>query len=377
MVNGLEFWKREDIISDFKEKKRRVMEFLDRSGNDALIIGRQDNFSWYTCGGHNRVVITTEAGVMLLVITKQKTYGIAKTMDSTWIFDDMLNDLGIEPVVLKWYEENCEEKASELIKGMKAVSDVSVEGARLAVDEIYKLHYPLTEIEIEKCRWIGRKTDELLNKIANQIKPGMTEKDIEAMIKSEYGQYDLIPEVVLVGSDERIAKYRHPNPSDKKVEKTVLLHPAVKKWGLHANVTRMVYFGDKLPEELNKKYDGVNLMQAATFSMLIPGNDFAGIFETRKQIYKDLGFEDEWRYHFPGGITGYLLCDASVCSNKTAVVSENQAFDWFITIAGVKVEELALTTKNGVEVVSVTGAWPVKEYSFNGQSFLLPQIMLK
>ncbi len=376
MTCSPEFFKREDIIADYNEKRRRVIEYLDRTGNDALVIGRQDNFSWYTCGGHNRVVINTETGVMLLVITRQKTYGIARTMD-TWVYDDMLDGFDIEPVFLRWYEESCEEKAADLIKGLKAVSDVPVNGARLAVDEIYKLHYPLTELEIEKCRWIGRKTDDLLNKIANQIKPGMTEKCIEAMIKAEYAQYDLIPEVVLVGSDERILKYRHPNPSEKKVEKTVLLHPAVKKWGLHANVTRMVYFGDKLPEELNRKYDAVNFMQAATFSMLIPGNDFSGIFEVRKQIYKDLGFEDEWRNHFPGGITGYLLCDASVCSNKTAVISENQAYDWFITITGVKVEELALTTKSGVEVASATGIWPVREYSYNGQSFLLPEIMLK
>lgn len=364
-------------LLDYREKQKRVHEFLDSTGNDALIIGRQDNFSWYTCGGHNRVVIASETGFMLLVITRDKTYGIAHKMDSSWVFDDMLQGMDIEPVILGWFEESREQKAAELVKGLKAVSDIPLEGVKLAPGEIYKLHYPLTDSEVEKCRWIGSKTDELLMVIAGQISVGMTEKEIEAIIKCEYAKYDMIPEVVLVGSDERISKYRHPNPSDKKAEKLVLIHPAVRRWGLHANVTRMIYFGDKLPEDLSRKYEALNLMQAAAMSMMVPGEKFSRVLDERKKLYKETGFEDEWKNHFPGGITGYLLCDASVCTNPEAVVSVNQAYDWFITVTGAKIEELGLSTPKGPEVVSATGKWPVKKYGYNGMEFMLPQILLK
>lgn len=39
-------------------------------------------------------------------------------------------------------------------------------------------------------------------------------------------------------------------------------------------------------------------------------------------------------------------------------VSINQAYDWFITITGVKVEELSINANNNIEVTSVNGAWP-------------------
>lgn len=364
-------------ILEVKEKERRVREFLDKNGYEAIVIGRQDNFAWYTCGGNNRVIITSENGFEYLVITKDKTYCIAHVMDGPRVFDDELQGLEIEPVFLKWYEQSWSEKAAQLTGGLRTISDVPVEGADVNPAEIYKLHYPLTGQEIEKCRWIGNKTEEIIRKVADEVKPGMTEHEIEAMFLYEYGKYNMTPEVLLVGSDERIPKYRHPNPSDKKVEKLVLLHPAVKKWGLHANVTRMMYFGDKLPEDIMKKYEAVNMLQAQAISMCIPGEKFHRILDVRKQLLNEWGYGDEWEKHFPGGITGYLLCDASVCGKPDTEVVLNQAYDWFITITGVKVEELSINTAKGREVVSATGKWPMKDYSYNGQVFKLPEILLK
>ena len=364
-------------LPEVREKERRVREFLDKSGYEAMVIGRQDNFAWFTCGGNNRVVTTSENGFAWLVITKNNIYCIAHVMDGPRIFHEELQGLEIEPVFLKWYEDSYAGKAAQLIKGMRTISDVPAEGAELAVAEIYKLHYPLMEQEIGKLRWIGAKTEEIIRKVADDVKPGMTEHEIEAMFLYEYGRINATPEVLLIGSDERIAAYRHPNPSDKKVQKMVLLHPAMRKWGLHANVTRMMYFGDTLPEDVKNKYEMVNILQAQAISMCIPGEKFHRILDVRKELLEAAGYGDEWEKHFPGGITGYLLCDASVCGKCDTEVALNQAYDWFITITGVKAEELSINTVEGREVLSATGRWPVKEYSFNGQSFKLPEILMK
>ncbi len=364
-------------VSEVKEKEGRVRAFFDKSGYEAMVIGRQDNFAWYTCGGNNRVVITSEAGFTLLVITKNQTYGIAQVMDGPRVFDEELQGLDIQPVFLKWYEQGREEKAAEITRGLKTISDIPMEGADYAPDEIYKLHYPMTEKEMEKCRWIGSKSEEIIRKVAGEIKPGMTEHEIEAMFLCEYGRLNMTAEVLLIGSDERIAKYRHPNPSGKRIERFVMLHSAVKKWGLHANVSRMVYFGDAVPEEIGEKYEAVCRIEAAAICMCSPGTRFAEILEVEKQIYKETGFEKEAENHFLGGITGYLLANPALCKDPEAVVSVNQAYDWFITITGTKVEELSLLTGKGVEVASSCGNWPVKEYSWKGKTVNLPQILQK
>lgn len=363
-------------IQEVKLKQDRVRAYLKESGYETMIIGRQDNFAWFTDGGNNKV-ICSEVGFSILVITQSHTSLVAQVMDGRRVMEEELIGLDIEYVPLHWYEASREEKAMKMVEGKRVISDIFIQGTDYLPRDIYKLHYPLTDKELQKLRWLGITTEEILWQVANEIKPDMTEHEIEAMFLYAYGKKNIQCDVLLIGSDERIFKYRHPNPSDKKVDKYVLLHPAVKKWGLHANVTRMVYFGDSLPMEIDKKYNAVNQIQAAVMSMCEPGIRFESILQEQKRLYKELGFEEEWRNHYQGGITGYLVCDPTLSMNTKEEVQVNQAFDWFITITGAKVEELSICLEKGFEIPSVAGFWPTKSYSHGKKEFSLPAILTR
>ncbi|MCX7841992.1 MAG: M24 family metallopeptidase [Clostridia bacterium] len=364
-------------VNEVNFKIDKVRKYLEANNYDAMIIGRQDNFAWITDGGDNRVIISTEYGFGVIVVTKDKKYLVAQVMDGSRIMEDELAGLDFEYVPLRWYEQSREEKAVELVMGGRIISDMPIKGTEFLPREFFKLQYPLTQKEIEKLRWLGAKTEEIIAKVAAEVRPGMTEYEVAAMFLYEYGRYNIYQDVLLIGSDERISKYRHPNPSDKKIDKYVLLHPAVKKWGLHANVTRLVYFGDRVPAEISTKYDAVSTIEAAVISMCTTGTRFSDILDEQKRLYKELGFEEEWRYHYQGGVTGYVVGDASLCLNPENVVLPNQAYDWFITITGVKVEELTIGNGSSQEVVSVSGNWPVKEYNYKDKKISLPDILLK
>lgn len=360
--------------ADFREKLQRVRTFFTETGRGALIIGRRDNFAWFTGGGDNTVVRNSELGFSLLVITETSVIHVAQVMDGPRILDEELQGLDAEPVFLRWYEHSREQRAAELVKGLKAVSDIPIEGAAYLPKEVARLHYPLTAAEIEKCRIIGRKTEEIIAKVAASISPGMREREVEGMFLAEYAHEGMSCDVLLIGSDERIGKYRHPSPSDKAIDRLVLLHPAVRKWGLHANVTRMLYFGDRVPSEVAARYDAACRIETAAVSLCIPGRKFSEILEVEKRIYGETGFPEEWRNHYQGGITGYILADPTLCVDPDAVVRPNQAFDWFITITGAKVEELSISGTRP-EVLSACGAWPLKKYAHNGMELHLPEIL--
>jgi Xaa-Pro aminopeptidase len=149
----------------------------------------------------------------------------------------------------------------------------------------------------------------------------------------------------------------------------------VRKDGLHANVTRMVHFGAQIPHDTLDRYEAACKVEAAAICHCVPGTRFCDILEQQKQAYQGCGYPEEWRNHFQGGITGYLLVDSTQCLDQQAKVVANQAFDWFVTITGVKVEELTLTTSQGPEVVSMSGLWPAKEYEANGRKIPLAQIL--
>jgi len=365
------------IPEEIREKLQRIRVFLEQKGYGALILGRRDNFAWFTGGGDSTVIRSSEIGFALLVITMDAVHFVAQTMDGPRILDEEMQGMQVEPAFLRWHDETREEKALGLAKGLKVVSDIPLTGGTMAPAEIARLHYPLTEGEMERCRQLGAKTERIIASVAAELRPGMTEREVEAMFLGEYAREGMTCDVLLIGSDERIAKYRHPSPTEKRIERIVILHPAVRMGGLHANVTRMVWFGDRVPEETARKYEAASRIEAAAVSLCTPGRTFASILEAQKNLYRETGFEEEWHNHYQGGITGYLLAEPTLCMDPAAVVSPNQAFDWFITITGVKVEELSLTGRKGPEVVSVSGRWPVRTYEYDGRSFELPAILMK
>jgi len=114
--------------------------------------------------------------------------------------------------------------------------------------------------------------------------------------------------------------------------------------------------------------------QRAAVSMSVPGRAFGDILEVQKEIYRETGFAEEWRNHYQGGITGYILADPTLCVDPDAVVSPGQVFDWFVTITGAKVEELSISGARP-EVLSARGAWPTKTYTWGDTALQLPQIL--
>jgi len=360
-------------LKDFEEKKRRLRQFMAENGYDYTILARRDNFAWFTGGGDSKVLRNSDTGFGILVISRENVYFIAQFMDMARIADDELTGLDIEKITLKWQDASREEAALGLCRGGKVAADFDWPGADNRLKDLVQLHYPFTDLEIERYTRVGALCDKMLKAVADRIHPGMTEHEIEAEILFEYGKENMTPKVLLVGSDERIAKYRHPNASPKKVEKLVLLHPGAEKWGLHANITRMVYFGDKLPEDLQHKYDLLNLCEAQAMAMCRPGVRYHDILEERRRIFRESGCEEEFFNHYPGVITGYYFVDAQPIINNEAVV-ERIAYDWFITVTGAKVEELSISDPKGAKLLSATGVWPVKEYCYKGFKYNLPII---
>jgi len=56
--------------------------------------------------------------------------------------------------------------------------------------------------------------------------------------------------------------------------------------------------------EVEKKYEAACQIATAALSMCIPGTRFIDILEIQKDIYKEFGYEDEWKNHYQGGVTG-------------------------------------------------------------------------
>jgi antitoxin VapB len=364
----------QEIQADVRVKEERLRTFLEREGLGAIVIGRQDHFAWLTCGGDSRVVTTSETGAALAVVTQERKYLLSYTMDGRRMLEEQAVNQGFEPVILRWHDSSLEAEAVRLAGTVPIGADLALAGALPCARKLNDLHYPLTDLELRRCRWVGSRSSAILLSVASWIEPGISEQEVAARLLYEFALSGMTIDVLITGFDDRVTRYRHPLPTGRRLERYALLHPAARRWGLHANVTRLVHFGP-MAAHARKAIDAVIRIGAEVLAMLRPGLRFAEMLEVQKRLYRELGFGEEWRQHFQGGITGYTLADPTLCLDEFAVVRERQAFDYFITITGAKFEELTLLTEAGPEIASLDSGWPRKIVKTHQGPITVPDVL--
>lgn len=346
----------ERVLEDSREKHKRIRAFLEESGFTGTVITTREHFAWVTSGGNNVLLRNTSLGAGSIVITKDKQFLVAHSMDAERLHQEQAAGQGYELVVMRWYEGDIREKAAKLA-GKNPASDTDFPGTTNTYTDFVDLHYPMTELEVERERWIGRAVDTLFTGFAKTVNPGEAEKEIASRFHCLHLQNGFEVDVLIVGADERCFQFRHPLPTINKLDKYLMLHTVARRWGLHCNLTRFVNFGEP-PEKVTKVYDAAANVAARVLLSLEPGVRFSDILAWEKRWYAEQGYPEEWRNHFQGGPTGYVIADAARCFTDN-VVQVNQPYEWFITVTGAKMGELSLLTRDGMEIPSLDQSeWP-------------------
>jgi len=377
----LETWERDlpagqddpRVCENAEARRQLVRAWLVEHDLDSLLISRRDNFAWLTIGGDNHVLKNTELGAGHLLITRDRHYLLSYSMDNLRILEEEIPGQGYEPVYMHWYEGDPRQLAAAL-GGRRIAADTLFPGTQDMSIEIGRLHSPLTVLEFQRARWLGRQSALLLEAVAGWVRPGMLEVEIARAIRAVYALYGMELDVVLTGSDARLGKYWHALPSRKPVEKHFSMHPAARRWGLYANVNRAVCFGSP-PEQLRRAYQAAPIIEGRVLGMLAPGLPYAEILEKQKSWYAELGYPEEWKGHFQGGLTGYQIGDPTRCFTGLNVEC-NQSFDWFITVQGIQVEELSILTAADLEIASLGERWPRLTISGEVRQVAVPDLLV-
>jgi antitoxin VapB len=179
----------------------------------------------------------------------------------------------------------------------------------------------------------------------------MTEHEVAGILDHQIHAAGMNPMVTLVASDERISSYRHPIPTSKKLQRTVMVVTCAEQTGLISCLTRFVYFTKPTPDEL-ARHQAVCDIDATVILATKPGRTLGQIFIELQQAYESAGYGGQWRFHHQGGATGYAPREAVANPTSVVPVLENQAFAWNPSVTGAKSEDTILCTANGNEVLN-------------------------
>jgi Xaa-Pro aminopeptidase len=352
-------------MSEFSEKQDRIRTLLEERKLDALLLWRVSSFAWATCGVPSYVNTATTNGQAALVMSPSGRHVVTNNIEASRLeAEQKLMAQGWEFRVVPWYE--AQDAVAELTRGLRLGADGPYPGATDLSDDLALLRAQLTPEEGQRFRALGRLCAEAMESAARMVRPGQTEHQIAGLLGREAESRGVQAIVNLIATDKRVFDFRHPLPTDKKLERYAMLVLCGRKGGLVASLTRFVHFG-AVPDELRGKQEAVAQVDAALIAASRPGARIADIFSKGVEAYVKVGYPDEWRLHHQGGVAGYEPREHLATPASSQVVKAGQAFAWNPSIRGTKSEDTILIGDKDGEVITAIEDWPRIHLQMEGQ----------
>lgn len=362
------------VKEEIDVKKHKVRQLLGDLGLDGILIKRQSNFTWLTGGARNLVGIATEIGVSSALIGRDSDYILSNNIETPRLIEEEeIEAQGYEVRSFPWHADREAALARELA-GPRLGADVPMAGAVDVAKSLAPLRYAMTPWEVDRYKDVGMETARAIEETTAEIRPGDKECAVVGRLASRLWDRGLDYITTFCAADDRIARFRHPLATDRRVEKRAMLCVNARKRGLIISLTRFVQFG-AVPADLRRRYDATVHVDCALMAHTVPGRPVAEAFRKGLEAYAAAGFADEYEHHHQGGAIGYEGRDYKVTFESPHIVQENQAFAWNPSIAGAKSEDTMLATAGGPVILSPPVNFPILEVDVAGIRFRRPDIL--
>lgn len=360
-------------MSEQSTKELRIRTLMESKNLDAVLLQSVGSFAWATCGASGYVDTATERSQAVLLYTQAGRYLITTNIEAPRLDEEeKLKDQGWEFIVDHWYEGRA--SIPRMVEGLRLGSDMPYARAEDVSQDMSQLRAQLTPEEGERYQELSRICAEAMNTAIHRVQPGQSEHEIAAILAEETETRGAWPTVDLIATDERVYQFRHPLPTDKKLEKYAMLVLCGRKWGLITSITRLIHFGP-LPDDLKRKQEAVAKVDATFIAATRPGAVVGDIFNQAIQAYGEVGYPDEWQLHHQGGAAAYKGREYFGTPGSDETVYEGEAFAWNPSIAGVKSEDTIIVSPNGNRVMTTIPDWPTLQVEVEGNVYERPAIL--
>jgi Xaa-Pro dipeptidase len=361
-----------ELRNELQEKTGRIASLLERNNLSALLLSRHENIAWATAGQvEARVASGSETAVASLLITGDgRRYYVAPNNEGPRLAAEEFSGLGYEAVLYPWYQ-GAATVIQELTSGKAVGSDTGTN----AID-LTQLRAPLLRSEIDRIRTLGRETAETTATVLQSLEPGVTEHEMAARTAAALLARGIAPSVLLMGTDDRIRRYKHAVPRAGVLERYGMVNLCARKWGLVVSITRFVHFGP-LPQELAASFLAAARIHSTLLHATRAGASSGEIFTAAQAAYAEAGAAEEIELHHQGGACGYKEREWVITPGGKQIVALPQAFAYNPSLRGAKVEDTAIVTENGAEILTETPTLPILETKIDGTTYRSAGVLVR
>ena len=337
------------------DERERLDAMLDHHDAASAWFATPPAFGWLS-GGDNAVSVAAETGVAAIGYDGIGFTLVANNIDVDRIREEELV-VDADVHAFDWYESDLATTITGLAD-TPGIADFAVPG--LEQVSVPSRSVPLSRSERERYAVLCQDAAEVVERVARTITPVTTQRSAAAKLASGLRKRGVTPLVVLTGGEERSQRFRHFTPKAEPLEGYGTFTVVGRRNGLHACLTRTVAFDP--PAWLEQRHAATARVAAtalaATLRVGREGGAAHDVFAAIEDAYAAVGFEDEWRSHHQGGATGYAGREWFARPDADCPVVMPKAYAWNPTIRGTKVEDTAIVSDDGINLLSTTEEWP-------------------
>ncbi len=327
------------------ERLGAVRRLVAERGSRGALLARRANVAWATLGAEAHVVLSSEGAVAAVLVTAEAAVVLTQVNEAARIADEELDGLDLEVVALPWHEPEAVSTEARRRAGGEPLDDAALE------ESLLPLRMRLSEPEAERVAWLAGRARDAVTSALDGAARGRTEHEISAEAARLLGVDGVRAPVLLAAADDRIARYRHPIPTARPIERRLMLVVVAERWGLHAAITRFAELSEP-DAEIVARTEAVARVHEAMMDATGPAATLGDVLGVAQRAYAAEGHPEEWRLHHQGGVIGYAGRERIAVPEDETAIDPGMAFAWNPSIAGAKAEETILLREDGVRVLT-------------------------
>lgn len=340
-------------------KLERIRELLARRGLAAAHLTTIASTAWLTAGAATYVDESVDTAASSLLVTPDAAFVLTDPIEEPRLrAEEHLDALGFTFVVEPWYARGAALRNLTTGLSVGVEAGTQPDGSIDLRPELGAMRSQLTAGEQARLRAGARLAADAMWEATHGVVRGMTELEAAALLSAASRKRGGAATVVLVGSDERIANFRHPLPTTKTIKRTAMLVLCFRYRGLVSALTRTVYLGEA-PNEARQLVAAVARIDAQVIAGTRPGRTLGEMFELLRRAYERAGAPNAIEEHHQGGAIAYLGRETFARPGSLAVIEEGQAFAWNPSLRGAKSEDTMLLTAHGPDILTAMEGWPM------------------
>ena len=361
--------------ADVEEKHDRIRALLDATDHDAVILGRADSIAWFTSGGDLGFDLGGEMSPCLLFINRTSRAVVTDNVQSARVFEEELAGLGFQLKERSWTDDPSR-VVQELSHGKRVIGDLGPRVSPWArgLDALRALRWPLTPLERQRLRKLGRTLALAVEATCRKFDQGENEADVAGHLAHRLIREGVAPAELRISGDDRPARYRQPGFKAAPIHRRASITATGRRFGLCATVSRTVSFGPT-DADFRDQFALAAMVDATYIYFSRPNEPVSEIFRRARRIYEKFKSPHEWTLDYQGFLVGYAPRELLLIADSPLRLAPGTALCWSPSVGSARSSDTIAIDERGYEVVTAAQHWPQIEIAVKGYSISRPNVL--